>query len=721
MEAIRELQRQLAKAQEASKVKKISERNCIDLVQKLIDLDQVKLFHTTTGKEWLTPEQLDREIRDALAVSGGRLGVTDLPAEVGVAVEHIESRVDIICKKDGSLTRLQGELFSDQYLQGVAQEMEESLAELGCLAISDLAVRYNLPADFVRGSVLSRITAPHQTKQNVIYTDAYAARVGARTRGALRGCTLPVTLAQLAARHRIDPDMLGTAVQKMLKDGTLLGKLQGSTFTPKVYSDNRSGKIDDFYSTNQYLPLAMAKAADVVVKTWAKEKNLEGVTLSTAFVDNQLIEPVVSSITEALSRGSWIDVMPLLPSSLVAADSRELLQQFKKKLPADTVILDHVAISKKFIKSLSMKFEADTKAEAERLLKAPAGKSTKKAVLDDDDDDGGSKKKGKRGAKGKKGRADDDDDDAGPGGNAAGAESAVDAQKVIDLLCEEFPEMPVEVHEDVCGLVQPLLTKMVEEHQNALRSSLQNKRKEQFETAEKFVQDNYERVVFGLKALESKSLGSTPLHQHLLREAVAEPLHRLLALRWHEVSGNVMEVSSANRKECLDKISSKEGAAKAEPLSRLLAAVTGKKESKDKEAPKAEKAPKDDKKKKGGRKKGDESDEDAPAAAPETLDAIYHAAANDCHIFCKKIDKKREKIVLQEATADCKQKLKETTFTEAAKASDAVKEIREHEVGRTDRQACALALQFAVLQDGVPGLLFPADGLQGRREYFLKG
>merc|ERR550537_1398005 len=111
----------------------------------------------------------------------------------------------------GSLTRLQGELLSDQYLQGIAQEIEESLAELGSIAVSDLAVRYNLSADFVRGSVLNRIKTPHTAKQNVIYTDAYAARVGARARGALRGCTLPVTLAQLAARHRLDADMLGTA------------------------------------------------------------------------------------------------------------------------------------------------------------------------------------------------------------------------------------------------------------------------------------------------------------------------------------------------------------------------------------------------------------------------------------------------------------------------------------------------------------------------------
>lgn len=353
MDAVRELHRKLAKAQEASTAKKISERNCGDLLQKLADLDKVKLVHTTTGKEWLTPEQLDREIRDALTSTGGRLGITDLPAELGVAVEHIESRVDMMSKKDG--IRVQGELLSDQYVQGVAQEVEESLAELGCIAVSDLVLRYNLPTEFMRESVLSRITTQHASKQNMIYTDAYATRVSARARGALRGCTLPVTLAQLAARHRLDADMLGTAVQKMVKDGTLHGKLQGSTFTPKVYEAARSGKIDDFYSANQYLPLSMAKSAGVTVKEWAKEKSIEGVVLNTAFVDVQLVEPVLASVTAAVDAGSWVDVAPLLPASLVAADARELLQNLRKKLPADTVALDHVAMSKRFINSLSKK------------------------------------------------------------------------------------------------------------------------------------------------------------------------------------------------------------------------------------------------------------------------------------------------------------------------------------------------------------------------------
>merc|ERR1719181_81549 len=103
-------------------------------------------------------------------------------------------------------------------------------------------------------------------------------------------------------------------------------------------------------------------------------------------------------------------------------------------------------MTKKFIQSLSAKFDVETKAMAERLLSAPVSKpAPKKALPADDDDDDGGKKKGKRGAKGKKSRAHDDDDDDGGGGGAMGggsAASGVDDQKIIDLLFEEFPDLP---------------------------------------------------------------------------------------------------------------------------------------------------------------------------------------------------------------------------------------------------------------------------------------
>jgi len=256
MDAIRELQKQLKAAQAVSNAKKISERNCIDLVQKLIATEQVKLFHTSTGKEWLTPDQLDREIRDVLVSSGGRLNVTDLPGEVGVAIEHCEGRVDVMSKKDRSLWRLHGELISSQFIQTVAQEIDETISEVGCVAVSDLASRYNLPADFIRDSVLVRISSSssYVVKQNTIYTGTHAARVEARVRGALRGCTQPISLAQLAVRHSLDADLLATAAQNLIRGGVVLGKLQGSTFTPKAHSEAQASRIDSFYDSNNFEP-----------------------------------------------------------------------------------------------------------------------------------------------------------------------------------------------------------------------------------------------------------------------------------------------------------------------------------------------------------------------------------------------------------------------------------------------------------------------------------
>jgi len=200
----------------------------------------------------------------------------------------------------------------------------------------------------------------------------------------LRGCTMPVTLAQLAARHRLDADMLADAVQKMLKDGTLSGKLQGSAFTPKIFADAQSSKVDDFYSANKYLPLSMAKSSGVVVKDWAKENKFDGLTLSTAFVATQLVDPIVASITETLASGSWIDVMPLLPPSLALADARELLQHLgKKKLLADAAVLDqhHLLnpLPRKLLKTMMTMMMAKRRTKKERRAKRHA--PTKKRML----------------------------------------------------------------------------------------------------------------------------------------------------------------------------------------------------------------------------------------------------------------------------------------------------------------------------------------------------
>jgi len=699
MDAIRALQKQLQEAQKVSNVRKISERNCVDLVQKLVLTGQVRLVHTANGKEWLTPEQLDQEIQDALAVSGGRLNVTELPGEVGVAIEHVESRVDHLRKQDASLRKLQGELLTSQYVLGVAQEVGESLEEAGCLAVADLASRFSLPAEFIKEAVLPHVDAPGLVaKQNAIYTGTHAARVEARARGALRGCTEPTALSQLAGRQGLDVDML-SAAQRAVKSGVVLGKLQGSTFTPKAYSDAQASRLDSFFDSNQHLTLSLAKSAGVDVKDWVKSKKAEGVTLRTAFVSSHLVDSALASISEALSTESWIDAQPLLPPALAEGDACELLAHLEsgRKLAPGAVVLGRVAMSSGFIRGIASQFEAEVKAAAERAMSAPAqakaGKKAAAAAVDDDDDDGGSKKKGKRAAKGKKARSGEGDGvgDAKAGGGGSG-ESGVDDQAIWDLLAEKYPEIPVEAHAELTERLQPLLAAMVAEQQDALRSSLQSQQRALFEQAEKLVQERYEVLVLGSRALEAKDMQESPLQQHLLREAVTEPLHRMLAARLQESTGAAVEVTPANRKQSLDKLAAAEGSSKVASLSRLAAVLSKGKDAKDAKDAKEAKEPREDRRPAKGKKGDKEAKEEREEAeaAPADVSELYRAAAEDCHIFCRRVDKKREKAALQEKRAEHREKLKELAVSDSA-------------------QVFRLGLQLALIQDGVVGLLFPEE------------
>lgn len=51
---------------------RLSERNCIEIVAKLIAEKQLEVVHTLDGKEYITPAQISREIRDELYVRGGK-------------------------------------------------------------------------------------------------------------------------------------------------------------------------------------------------------------------------------------------------------------------------------------------------------------------------------------------------------------------------------------------------------------------------------------------------------------------------------------------------------------------------------------------------------------------------------------------------------------------------------------------------------------------------
>jgi hypothetical protein len=68
---VRQLAADFRRVQDSISAHKLSERNCIELVTRLVDSGQVHVVYTLDGKEYVTPQQLEREIRGELIAHRG--------------------------------------------------------------------------------------------------------------------------------------------------------------------------------------------------------------------------------------------------------------------------------------------------------------------------------------------------------------------------------------------------------------------------------------------------------------------------------------------------------------------------------------------------------------------------------------------------------------------------------------------------------------------------
>lgn len=65
------LQELLQSVQKKETSLRLAERNCIDLVQKLIEKQLIQVVYTRDGKEYITLRQIEREVLDEVLAHGG--------------------------------------------------------------------------------------------------------------------------------------------------------------------------------------------------------------------------------------------------------------------------------------------------------------------------------------------------------------------------------------------------------------------------------------------------------------------------------------------------------------------------------------------------------------------------------------------------------------------------------------------------------------------------
>ena len=120
------------------------------------DQNRIKLIYTSDGKEYLTNEQLHKEIKELVNEQGGRINILEIPNHLGVNIEIIERAMDVVCKKN-KIALVNGQLISSVYVEQLMQEVYEMVQEQGQVMFQELTTKYSLPLDYLKETIQNKM------------------------------------------------------------------------------------------------------------------------------------------------------------------------------------------------------------------------------------------------------------------------------------------------------------------------------------------------------------------------------------------------------------------------------------------------------------------------------------------------------------------------------------------------------------------------------------
>ncbi|XP_077427198.1 E3 UFM1-protein ligase 1 isoform X2 [Vanacampus margaritifer] len=339
-EEIRRLAADFQRAQFADTAQRLSERDCIEIIARLIQDKKVDVVHTIDGKEYVTPAQITREIRDELYRHGGRVNILELQQIINVNWVDVESRAIDIAKNDKSVQLVLGQLIDDTYLNHLAEEVNDRLQEAGLISISDLCKSYDLPGDFLNEELAKRLGKViqgelDQYSRGVIFTPAFVARHKAKIRGMFSAITRPTPVTGMIGAFGLQEHLLYSVLEELANARRLRGTVVGgrqdkAVYIPDIYSKTQNTWVDSSLQQNGYLEFDSLIRLGIPEPVSHIKKRFKGrdlLFLSAACVSQALVDQVEASVEEAVSSASWADMEAVLPSCLSKEDMGMLINQ----------------------------------------------------------------------------------------------------------------------------------------------------------------------------------------------------------------------------------------------------------------------------------------------------------------------------------------------------------------------------------------------------------
>ncbi|KAG7258510.1 hypothetical protein CRUP_014702 [Coryphaenoides rupestris] len=334
---IRRLAADLQTAQFAQTVQRLSERNCIEIITKLVQDKQLDVVHTLDGKEYITPAQITQEIRDELYIHGGRINIVDLQQLINVDLSHVETRANEVTRTERGVQLVLGQLIDVKYVDRLAEEVNDKLQAAGLITISELCKTYDLPGDYL--------------------TEELSRRLGSLVQGQF---DQPIPVSTAIGTFGFHEHLLYSVLEELVNSGRLKGTVVGgrqdkAVYIPDIYSAPRTpgwtpscSRTDTWFDA--LVRLGIPDPAGYIKKRYRSSKLL---FLRAACVGQALVDQLEASVEEAVSSATWVDLQPMLPSSLSQEDVGMLVSQALRNAGVTTsarVLGDSVVVSEKFVK-----------------------------------------------------------------------------------------------------------------------------------------------------------------------------------------------------------------------------------------------------------------------------------------------------------------------------------------------------------------------------------
>ncbi|XP_042501540.1 E3 UFM1-protein ligase 1 homolog [Macadamia integrifolia] len=377
-----ELQKQFEFAQQAKSSIRLSERNVVELVRKLQELQIIdfELLHTVSGKEYITPDELRLEMLAEIKKSG-RVSLIDLADTIGVDLYYVEKQARLIVADELGLMLIQGEIIAQSYWDSVAEEINERLQECSQIALAELAAQLHVGSELLATVLEPRLgtIVKGRMEGGQLYTPVYVTRVNAMVRGATRGITVPTNLSTVwSSLQQLLLEMNGTSgvtvegpffqslFSGLVKGGEILGSLRaGVHWTPAVFAHAQKESVDSFFSQNSFISYeVLQKLAVPQPKQYLQSRYPEGILLDTVFVHPSMIEMLDAATEDAVEHASWIDSLSVLPASFGSQDAFKLLShcpsvQRALKSSKAVILGESCVFSNAFIKNVFDQLEKE--------------------------------------------------------------------------------------------------------------------------------------------------------------------------------------------------------------------------------------------------------------------------------------------------------------------------------------------------------------------------